>query len=154
MNAGQVPAILVLHGPNLNLLGIREPNIYGQVTLAELDQQICQWAQQLGIKADIYQSNHEGNLIDKIHECRHHYGALIINPAGFTHTSVAIYDALKAISLPAIEVHLSNLFVREDFRRKSVTGGACVGVIMGLGIHSYQLALQYLADVLTAKQIC
>jgi len=145
--------VLVLHGPNLNLLGEREPGIYGSMTLIELDASLHALAGELGVSLTTRQSNSEGALIDWI-QAAHAKGSdphdgLIINPGGYTHTSVAIHDALRAVSIPAVEVHLSNILARDSFRQVSVTGVACAGVIMGLGPASYYLALRHLASILT-----
>ncbi len=147
--------VLVLHGPNLNLLGTREPAIYGSTTLAELDASLHTLARELGVRLTIAQSNGEGALIDAIQACRpggaDPQDGIILNPGGYTHTSVAIHDALAAmrsVSIPAIEVHLSNLYARDSLRHTSVTGVACAGVIMGLGTGSYLLALRHLAGIL------
>lgn len=153
------PWIRVIHGPNLNLLGTREPEIYGARSLAALDHELSVRAQRLGVELDLRQSNHEGQIIDWVQGCRDlardesggRPVGLIINPAGFTHTSVAIQDALRAAAVPAIEVHLSNLYGREALRHTSVTGVACAGVIMGLGFSSYFLALEHLAAVLLSR---
>jgi len=135
----------VIHGPNLNLLGEREPEIYGRTTLAELDESLRVLGVDLGVAVVCMQANGEGQLIDMIHEARLRAQGIVINPGGYTHTSVAISDALRAVPIPTIEVHLSNLFTREDYRRTSLTGAACVGVVMGLGVESYHLALRHLA---------
>lgn len=153
MSPATRPRVLVLHGPNLNLLGLREPDIYGKTTLAELDASLHALAGELGVALTVRQSNHEGQLIDWIQGCRGAQDGLVLNPGGFTHTSVAIHDALRSVSIPAIEVHLSNLYRRESFRHESVTGVACAGVIMGLGTASYLLALRHLATVLTAPAV-
>lgn len=141
----------MLHGPNLNLLGTREPAIYGSATLADLDASLHALAHELGVTLTIQQSNSEGAIIDAIQACRagggHPQDGLILNPGGYTHTSVAIHDALRSVSIPAIEVHLSNLYARETLRHTSVTGVACAGVIMGLGTASYLLALRHLAGL-------
>jgi len=141
---------MVIHGPNLNLLGTREPEIYGSRTLAEINAMIEEEAKQLGIEVRCGQSNSEGGIIDMIHAAAGWAQALIINPAGYTHTSVAIYDAIRAVRLPAIEVHLSNVTARaEEFRHRSVIVGACVGSIAGFQSASYLLALRavrYLAE--------
>ena len=146
------PRVLVLHGPNLNLLGTREPEIYGRSTLSELDASLHTLASELGVQLTTQQSNSEGALIDAIQSCRaggsRPQDGLVINPGGYTHTSVAIHDALRSVSIPAIEVHLSNLYARESLRHTSVTGVACAGVIMGLGTASYLLALRHLASIL------
>ena len=155
MSLASSPRVLVLHGPNLNLLGEREPAIYGSVTLARLDASLHALAGELGVSLTTRQSNSEGTLIDWIQDARHSQSphgqdGLIINPGGYTHTSVAIHDALRSVSIPAIEVHLSNLYARESLRHTSVTGVACAGVIMGLGTASYLLALRHLASVLAS----
>lgn len=141
------PRVLVLHGPNLNLLGQREPGIYGSQTLAELDASLRDLAASLGAEVTIHQSNHEGQLIDWIHGSVGAFDGIVINPGGYTHTSVAIHDALRSVPVPAIEVHLSNLYRRESLRHTSVTGVACVGVVMGLGAASYHLALRHLVSL-------
>ena len=139
--------VLVLHGPNLNLLGEREPQVYGEASLEEINEMLSAEAQALGLELRIEQSNHEGELIDVIHRERGWAQVIIINPAGYTHTSVALADALRAMRLPAIEVHLSNVAAREPFRRESLTAAACLGQISGFQSHSYVLALH------AAKQI-
>ena len=143
------PSVLIVHGPNLNLLGQREPDLYGHTTLDQLDAALDAQAQALGLRLQTLQSNHEGVLIDAIQGVTSaHHAGLVVNPGGFTHTSVAIQDALRAVSVPTIEVHLTNLYARESFRHVSVTGAACSGVIMGLGVQSYHLALGHLALLL------
>jgi 3-dehydroquinate dehydratase II len=144
-------SVLVVHGPNLNLLGQREPEVYGRQTLADLDASLVALGERLGLVVRCRQANGEGAIIDFLHEAAHDlFDGVIINPGGYTHTSVAIADALRAIGLPAIEVHLSNLYAREPLRHQSLTGAACQGVIMGLGASSYHLALQHLASRLVA----
>ena len=149
------PRVLVIHGPNLHLLGEREPTIYGSTTLAELDVSLHHLAGELGVQVTTRQSNHEGTIIDWISGARARgdqpQDGLIINPGGYTHTSVAIADALRAVSIPAIEVHLSNLYARDSLRHTSVTGVACAGIIMGLGTASYLLALRHLATLFAAQ---
>ncbi len=135
--------IRVIHGPNLNLLGQREPEIYGRESLADINQAIQRLADDKGIEVECLQSNHEGQMIDWI-QAVEDFDALVINPAAYTHYSIAIRDALKAIEQPAIEVHLSNIYQREDFRQQSVTASACMGQIAGLGSQGYLLALQAL----------
>ncbi|PKN02309.1 MAG: type II 3-dehydroquinate dehydratase [Elusimicrobia bacterium HGW-Elusimicrobia-1] len=137
--------ILVIHGPNLNLLGEREPEIYGKFTLDEINAKVAAKAVSLGIAADFFQSNSEGDIVDAIHAARKKYDGIIINPAAYTHTSVALRDAISASGLPVVEVHLSNIYKREDFRRKSLTADACVGQISGFGVVSYVLAVEALA---------
>ncbi|MEM7157728.1 MAG: type II 3-dehydroquinate dehydratase [Myxococcota bacterium] len=141
-----MPAVLVLHGPNLNLLGQREPEHYGRQTLAQLDASLVERGRQLGLAVRCEQANGEGALIDQLHEAGRTCVGVVINPGGYTHTSVAIADALRAIAIPAIEVHLSNIFARDPLRHRSLTGAACQGVIMGLGPSSYHLALHHLAQ--------
>lgn len=133
----------VIHGPNLNLLGRREPLIYGSVTLDEINQQIQEYARRNRIRVKIVQSNSEGQIIDAIQAAAEADG-LVINPAGFTHTSIAIRDALTAVGIPAVEVHLTNIAGREEFRRSSLTAAACLGQISGLGGQGYLLALDFL----------
>jgi 3-dehydroquinate dehydratase-2 len=137
--------ILVLHGPNLNLLGKREPEVYGSTTLAEIDEYLKAEAERLDLSIETLQSNHEGVLIDALHQAREEASGVIINPGGLTHTSVSLRDAIAASELPAVEVHLSNIFAREDYRRRSITAEACVGMIAGFGWRSYLMALQALA---------
>ena len=139
-----MPAILVLHGPNLNLLGQREPGIYGADTLDAINKRLQGQAEQAGISLDTLQSNHEGALVDRIHQAAlDGTRFIIINPAAFTHTSVALRDALLAVKIPYVEVHLSNVHAREPFRQHSYLSDKAVGVITGLGAASYELALTY-----------
>ena len=134
--------VLVIHGPNLNLLGEREPNVYGSVTLEEINKEMNVLAAELEIDLRTVQSNHEGEIVETVQNARHWADVLIINPAAYTHTSVAIRDALAAVSLPTIEVHLSNIHAREGFRQASHVSPVAVGVISGFGKSSYLLALQ------------
>lgn len=134
--------ILVIHGPNLNLLGRREIDIYGKVTLAEINEAIKQKAKELDCQVKIKQSNSEGEMVSFIGEAKDWADALIINPAAYTHTSVAIRDAILAVGIPAVEVHLSNIYQREGFRQKSLVAGVCRGQITGFGLQSYILALE------------
>jgi 3-dehydroquinate dehydratase-2 len=141
-------SILVLHGPNLNLLGEREPDVYGRMTLAEIDLQLSELGQQLGLEVRSFQSNSEGALIDALHQARPWAHGVVFNPGGYTHTSVALRDAVAGIGLPVIEVHLSNVHAREEFRRLSMIAPVCVGSIAGFGWRSYLLALRALAHLL------
>lgn len=142
-------SVLVVHGPNLNLLGQREPEVYGRQTLADLDASLVALGERLGLAVRCRQANGEGAIIDFLHEAsRDRFDGVVINPGGYTHTSVAIADALRAIDIPAIEVHLTNLYAREPLRHQSLTAAACQGVIMGLGASSYHLALHHLAAAL------
>ncbi len=134
---------LVLHGPNLNLLGSREPDVYGSTSLAEIDEALGKAAAEGGHSVDTFQSNHEGELIDKL-QTGPSYDGVLINPGGFTHTSVALRDAVQAVDVPVIEVHLSNIFAREEFRQHSLISAACLGVVSGFGAQSYLLGLEAL----------
>jgi 3-dehydroquinate dehydratase-2 len=142
-----MPAILILHGPNLNLLGQREPDVYGRTTLEEIDRRLVEAGKELGLEVRSFQSNGEGALIDALHAARGWAGGVIFNPGGYTHTSVALRDAISAISLPVIEVHLSNVYAREPFRHQSLIAPVCAGKIVGFGWRSYLLALQAMADM-------
>jgi 3-dehydroquinate dehydratase-2 len=139
-----VRRILVVHGPNLNLLGSREPEVYGTTTLAEIDDDLRTTAKQAGCEIDVIQSNHEGVLIDAIQQAAASVDGIIINPAGLTHTSVSLRDALAAAAKPVIEVHLSNVFAREAFRHTSMVSGIALAVISGLGPRGYRVALEAL----------
>lgn len=141
------PRILVVHGPNLNLLGTREPDHYGHVTLADINLALARLAEGANVDLESFQSNHEGALIERIHAAREQgVRAIIINPAAYTHTSVALRDALAAVAIPFIEVHLSNVHAREPFRHHSYFSDLAVGVISGLGHEGYLLALEYLLN--------
>ena len=142
--------ILILNGPNLNLLGTREPDIYGSTTLDEIVSEVSAHAQDLGVTVEAFQSNVEGELVSKIGESGGKFDGIIFNPAAYTHTSVAIRDALLACGLPVVEVHLSNTFARDDFRKENLTAAACVDQIMGFGAASYVLALQALVKHIDA----
>lgn len=138
--------ILVINGPNLNMLGIREPGIYGKQSFADLLDLLNQWAKEYDVTVDQYQSNHEGCLVDKIQEAYGKYDAIVINPAAYTHTSVAILDALKAVCIPAVEVHISDINTREEFRKLSYPGLVCVKTIKGQGFDGYRQAILYLKE--------
>ena len=140
--------ILVLNGPNINMLGIREPGIYGKSTFADLLALLAQTAKEEGIQIEQYQSNHEGCLVDKIQQAYGKFDGIVINPAAYTHTSVAILDALKAVGLPAVEVHISDVSQREDFRQISFARLACCKTIMGHGLEGYREAIVYLKALL------
>ena len=140
--------ILVLNGPNINMLGIREPGIYGKSTFADLLNLLEQTAKEEDIEIEQYQSNHEGCLVDKIQEAYGKFDGIVINPAAYTHTSVAILDALKAVSIPAVEVHISNVDARESFRQISYAGLACCKTIKGHGLEGYREAILHLKSIL------
>ena len=139
--------ILVIHGPNLNLLGEREPGVYGNTSIDVLNDNIIDRAKEQGMQCEIFQSNHEGAIIDKLHAARTAFDAVIINAGAYTHHSYAIRDAIAAIKIPCIEVHISNVFARDEFRSKSVISEVCRGTICGFGFGSYYLAVQALAEL-------
>mgnify|MGYP002627246560 CR=1 FL=1 len=140
--------LLVINGPNLNLLGLREPDIYGRQDFAALQQFIRDSAREAGVEVELFQSNHEGAIVDRIQQAYGVFDGIVINPAAYTHTSVAILDALKAVSLPAVEVHLSDISKRESFRQISYAGMACVKSFIGHGFEGYREAIFYLRDYL------
>ena len=133
--------ILVIHGPNLNLLGKREPEIYGKLRLEDINKKLKRYAKELKASVEIFQSNHEGEIVDAIGSAPGKYDAIVINPAAYTHTSVAIRDAVASIGVPVVEVHISNIYKREEFRHKSLVAGAATGQISGFGVNSYMLGL-------------
>jgi len=145
--------VLVLHGPNLNLLGVREPSVYGSQTLEQINSLLDVEADRLGARLDKLQSNHEGVLVDAIQSAVGQYQGLVINPAAFTHTSVAIRDALAAVQLPVVEVHLSNIYRREPFRHHSFIAPVAVGQVSGFGVQSYRYGLMALVDYLRQPKL-
>jgi 3-dehydroquinate dehydratase-2 len=140
--------VLVIHGPNLNMLGTREPDIYGHQTLEEIDAALTTQANRLGLHIETFQSNHEGDMVDKIQQAHDSFHGIIINPAAYTHTSIAIRDALSLLNIPVVEIHLSNIYKRESFRRTSMISAVVTAQISGLGSHGYLLALEGLARLL------
>jgi 3-dehydroquinate dehydratase-2 len=143
--------ILVMHGPNLNLLGRREPEVYGSQTLDEINQRLRNFASEQGMSLRVFQSNHEGALVDALHDAMDWASGVVLNPGAFTHTSYALRDAISAVGLPVVEVHMSNVHAREDFRHKSLVAPVCVGQVVGFGWRSYLLGLQALRDYLTEQ---
>ena len=144
--------ILVINGPNINMIGIREPDIYGKQDYKALLKLVQDTADAEGIEVECFQSNHEGSIVDKIQEAYGKVDGIVINPAAYTHTSVAILDALKAVSIPAVEIHISDVKTREDFRQISYAGKACIKTFMGLGLDGYRQAMLYLKDYLNAQK--
>ena len=144
--------ILVLHGPNLNMLGLREPEVYGSTTLAQINDRLAQDAMELGAELSFLQSNHEGILVDAFHAAFQVQQGILINPAAFTHTSVALRDAIASVNIPTVEVHLSNVYKREEFRHHSFIAPIAIGQISGFGAESYRLGLRALVAHLTASR--
>jgi 3-dehydroquinate dehydratase-2 len=144
--------ILVIHGPNLNLLGTREVNVYGNITIDDIDRELRGIAKAEGVTIEIKQSNHEGEIVDLIGAAKDAFDAILINPAAYTHTSVAIRDALSATALPAVEVHLTNIYAREEFRHTSLVAPVAIGQVSGFGMDSYVLGLRAAASLLKSKK--
>ena len=140
--------ILILHGPNLNLLGTREPEVYGSTKLHELNESLIALGKEFNAEVTCLQSNHEGALIDALHEARTQANGVVFNPGGYTHTSVALRDAISAIQIPVIEVHISNVHAREELRHKSMISAVCKGTVTGFGLKSYELGLRGLIDII------
>ncbi len=143
------PKVLIVHGPNLNMLGKREPEIYGSTTLDEIDAGLKELGEKLGLEAESFQSNHEGAIVEKIQSAMGTCSGLIINPAAYTHTSIAVRDAVLLLDCPVIEIHLSNIYKREAFRRKSMIADIATAQISGLGVHGYYLALEGIAKMIS-----
>jgi 3-dehydroquinate dehydratase-2 len=144
--------IQVIQGPNLNMLGVREQNIYGPMKLEDIHSQMKAYAEQSGIEIEFFQSNLEGEIVDKIQECLGDADGIIINPAAYTHTSIAIRDAIKAVALPTIETHISNVYAREEFRQKSLIAPVCAGQVTGFGPFSYHMAMVGMVQILQEIQ--
>jgi 3-dehydroquinate dehydratase-2 len=144
--------ILILHGPNLNLLGTRQPEIYGSLTLDDINTKLMELGIEIAVDLKCVQSNHEGALIDALQDARTWASGVLFNPGGYTHTSIALRDAIAAIGIPVIEVHLSNVYAREEFRHHSMISGVCKGKVVGLGWRSYTLGLRALVEVLHAER--
>lgn len=140
--------ILVINGVNMNMLGVREPDKYGNMTLAELEKELYAYSFNLGIDIETYQSNYEGEIVEKIHKALDLFDGIVINAGAYTHTSVAIRDAIASVNIPTVEVHITNIHAREEFRTKSYIAPVCVGQISGFGVNSYKLAMKALADLL------
>lgn len=140
--------ILVVNGPNLNLLGTREPEVYGTLTLEKINEELLKYAKELGVEMEFFQSNVEGEIVNAIQAARQNCAGIVINPAAYTHTSVAIRDAISAVALPAVEIHISNVYAREEFRKDSLIAPVCVGQIAGFGLDSYKLAMLALVKFL------
>lgn len=152
LEVGLVASVLVIHGPNLNLLGSREPQVYGSTTLAEVNAALVTLGLDLGVVVETLQSNHEGVIIDAIQGARGRHGAIVINPGAFTHYSIAIRDAISSVDVPVVEVHLSNVHKREEFRHHSVLSAVCVGTIVGFGAESYYLGLRAAARLARSEE--
>lgn len=143
--------ILVINGVNMNMLGVREPEKYGTMTLKELEKDLYAYSFELGIDIETFQSNHEGEIVEKIHSALHTFDGIVINPGAYTHTSIAIRDALASVNIPSVEVHMTNIHAREDFRHNSITAAVCIAQISGFGVDCYKLGLKGLCNYL---QLC
>lgn len=143
--------LLIINGPNLNMLGIREPEKYGNVTLSEIEKELYASSFEFGVDIETFQSNIEGEIIDKIQQALGNFDGILINPGGYTHTSVAIRDAISAVNLPCIELHMTNIYAREEFRQKSLIAPVCIGQIAGFGKEVYKLGLKALSEYLKKK---
>lgn len=143
--------ILIINGVNMNMLGVREPDKYGTVTLKELEKRLYSYSFELGIDVEMFQSNHEGEIVEKIHSALNNFDGIVINPAAYTHTSVAIRDAIAAVNVPTVEVHMTNIHSREEFRHNSLTAPVCIAQISGFGTECYKLGLLGLIDYLKQK---
>ena len=143
--------ILIVNGPNINLLGTREPEVYGNLTLEKINEKLFVYAKENGIEIETFQSNIEGEIVDKIQWAKDFCDGIVINPAAYTHTSVAIRDAIAAVKLPAVEVHISNIYSREEFRKHSFIAPVCIGQIAGFGFDSYKLGLEAVSDYIKSK---
>lgn len=150
-NGGHMKKVLVVHGPNLNMLGKREPEIYGKTTLGQIDTDLVSLGKKLGLEVETFQSNHEGEIVSKFQDVFETCDGVIINPAAYTHTSVAIRDALLLLDAPIVEIHLSNIYKREPFRHKSMVADIAAAQISGFGVHGYMLALQGLARLIGSQ---
>lgn len=145
--------ILIINGVNMNMLGVREPEKYGSITLKELEKSLYAYSFELGVDIETFQSNHEGEIVEKIHSALNNFDGIVINPGAYTHTSIAIRDAISAVNIPTVEVHITNIHSREEFRQTSVTAPVCIAQISGFGIESYKLGLRGLATTLSKKEI-
>lgn len=145
--------ILIINGVNMNMLGVREPDKYGTISLKDLEKDLYSFSFELGVDIETFQSNHEGEIVEKIHSALNNFDGIVINPAAYTHTSVAIRDAISAVNIPTAEVHITNIYSREDFRQKSLIAPVCVAQISGFGLDCYKLALKGLANYLNNLEI-
>ena len=145
--------ILIINGVNLNMLGIREPEKYGSMTLKDLEKELYEYSFKLGINIETFQSNFEGQIVEKIHSAKDNFDGIVINAGAYTHTSIAIRDAISAVNIPTVEVHITNIYKREEFRHHSYIAPICIGQISGFGINSYKLGLKAVVDYLSTTKI-